>query len=562
MLRRDNVKFVLVPVSGYEDLASKAQQMMAESSDLKSFVLVNCGAVVDVSSFLELSDEQTAYVIDYHRPVHQRNIHNAANVVVFADTQEVPAPRPERFEQLGPTRQRRPAEDDDEERHSGGSDQEGETKRRRRGEAGEEAGGGGGGGRRGGGGGEERGLVEEVEDQHQEDTMAVFAEELASGSFYGASGAMLMYELAAQMAGDSPHVLWLAILGLTEHYLQHRCTAKQYVKQLETLRQAAATSSDKSLRFEQYEYHFVLHRHWSLYESMLHSPAVACRLAIWSEAGRRRLDQLFAKMGFSLQQCKQKFAVMSSEIKELLPEMLNTYAADFGLVDATFPSFVKTLDNKLQLSAADCVHVVSALLEAGVGRPDSVARGHGQTASSPTAIAEESVRNFWHAFDALGVRVKWDLVTQGLGVAVGLQQAVVREGVDMLLKKIIVRFGPFRYAVLHDSANLDVFSHPLVLTRLALFLLESLKRPGKPSKPLVVCALNRARGTYLILGVTAAAPSTRAKRNDFGVSFLQAAKVTGATICFHSFDSSVIEVLDRDLQRFVDLLHSGLLEDQ
>ena len=523
---------------------------MQESPDLTSFMLVNCGAVVDVASFLQLEENQTAFVVDYHRPVHQRNIHNAKNVVVFADTQEVPDPRPERFEELGPTRQRQPREDEDEERNSGGD--EGGARKRPRHEDEEK---------------ERGGLVHvEAEDErHQEDTLSVFAEELASGSFYGSSGAMLMYELAAQEAAETPHVLWLAILGLTEHYLQHRCTAKQYVKQLETLRQAAATSNDKSLRFEQYEYHFVLYRHWSLYESMLHSPAVACRLAIWSESGRRRLDQLFAKMGFALQQCKQNFSVMSSSIKERLPDALETYAADFGLIDVTFPSFVKVLDNKLQMSAADCVHVVSALLEAGVGRPDAASGGAAaalqQQQQSPGAAAEETVRNFWHAYDVLGARVNWDLVTQGLGVAVRLQQAVVREGVDMLLKKIIVRYGPFRYAVLHDSANLNVFAHPLVLTRLALFLLESLKRPGKPSKPLVVCALNRARGTYLILGVTAAAPSTRAKRNDFGVSFLQAAKITSATICFHSFDSSVIEVLDRDLTRFIELLHSGLLDE-
>jgi cell division control protein 45 len=305
------------------------------------------------------------------------------------------------------------------------------------------------------------------------------------------------------------------------------------------------------LQFEQYEYHFVLHRHWSLYESMLNSPTVACRLSIWSEAGRRKLDQLFAKMGFPLQQCKQKFSVMSSEIKELLPEKLEEHAADFGLVDVTFPSFVKTLDNKLQLSAADCVHVVAALLDVGVGN----------ARNSHTPMSDIAASNFWKAYDVLGVRVNWDLVTQGLSSAVALQQSVVREGIDVLLKKIIVRNGPFRYAVLHDSSNLDVFSHPLILTRLALFLLDSLKRPGKPSKPLVVCALNKSRNTYLILGVTAAAPSTRAKRNDFGVSFLQAAKLTGATIQFHSFDSSVIEILQRDLLRFIELLHSGLLEE-
>jgi cell division control protein 45 len=378
-----------------------------------------------------------------------------------------------------------------------------------------------------------------------------FSNDLASGSFYGASGAFLMYELAAQEANDTSHVLWLAILGLTEHYLQHRCSAKQYVRRIETLRQAAVTSPDKSLQFEHYEYMFVLHRHWTLYDSMMHSPQVATRMAIWTQGGRRKLDQLFAKMGFPLQQCKQQFSIMNNEIKELLPGALDQYAEDFGLMDLTFPSFVKTLDNKLQVSAADCVHAVQALMEVGVGRSkDSVQ----QEAHYPQ-------ENFWKAYDALSARVEWDLVTKGLSVAVDLQKAVVGEGIDMLLKRIIVRNGPFRYAVLHDSPNLDVFTHTHTLTRLALFLLDALKKPGKMSKPLVLCALNRKRNTYLILGVTPAAPSTRAKRNDFGVSFLQAARLTGATIELHSFDSSVIEILSRDLTRFIELLHSGLLDE-
>ena len=528
-MKRDSVKYTLIPVTGYEELAVHAARMLRESGDLRGVVMINMGAVVDVASFLQLEQwpDCSAFVIDYHRPVHQRNIHNASNVVVFADTAEVPAPRG-----LEPVRTQEPEEPVE----TDGSP----TKRARVDDLGERE--------------NDDDDANEALAMGPEERMAQFGDELASGSFYGTSGAMLMYELAAQQAGETPHVLWLAIVGLTEHYLQHRCSTKQYVRQLQQLRQAAVTSPDRSLRFEQYEYQFVLHRHWTLYDSMVHSPQVATRLQIWNEAGRRRLDQLFAKMGFPLQQCKQRFAMMDSEIKELLPDALGQYAPEFGLADLTFPSFVKTLDNKLQVSAADCVHAVQALLEVGAATT-------GLPAAQPLSVGDQVRANFWHAHDALAERVQWDLVTAGLGVAVELQQAVVREGVDMLLKRIIVRNGPFRYGVLHDSPHLDAFGHTHVLTRLALFLLDSLKKPGKPSKPLVLCALNRTRHTYLILGVTPAAPSTRAKRNDFGVSFLQAAKLTGASIMFHSFDSSVIEVLDRDLTRFIELLHSGLLDE-
>jgi cell division control protein 45 len=142
-----------------------------------------------------------------------------------------------------------------------------------------------------------------------------------------------------------------------------------------------------------------------------------------------------------------------------------------------------------------------------------------------------------------------------------LQQALVREGVDLLLKKIIVRNGPFRYGLLHESSHTALFCHWQSLTRLALFVLDALKKPSKTSKPLVLCALNRESNTYLVLGVTPAAPSTRAKRNDFGISFHQAARLTKAHVQSHSFDSSVVEIAAPDVSRFLELLHSGLLAE-
>lgn len=46
------------------------------------------------------------------------------------------------------------------------------------------------------------------------------------------------------------------------------------------------------------DFHLMLLRHWSLYESMYHSSYVAARLGIWKEKGRRRLTNLLVKMGY------------------------------------------------------------------------------------------------------------------------------------------------------------------------------------------------------------------------------------------------------------------------
>ncbi len=510
-----------MPVLGYEHLAQQAKKYLGDNGEYRSIILVDCGAVVDVAAFLKLEQdtERAAYVIDYHRPVHRANIHNATNVVVFADTESVPDPQPTTLE---------PRVDEDIDDRSGEGDSP--TKRQKG----------------------EGGNVDADESPAERD----FGDDFASGSFYGTSSAFLMHELAAQLAGETPHVLWLAIVGLTEHYLLHRCSVKQYLKHLETLRVAARTSDDKTLQFERVEYQFVLHRHWSLYESMFHSPQVATRLGIWAEGGRRKLDQLLAKMGFPLDQCRQRFAMMSVEMKQMLPVQLEAYAADFGLVDITFPSFIKTLDNKLRLSAADCVYAISALIEVGVPR---ATRGLDSQFDGDSWQAD--LLRAYSALAADNSEEQVQSMSMGLGSAISLQQALVREGVDLLLKKIIVRNGPFRYGLLHESSNSPMFCHWQSLTRLALFVLEALKKPNKASKPLVLCALNRERNTYLVLGVTPAAPSTRAKRNDFGISFHQAARLTGTDVQFHSFDSSVIEVAAADISRFLELLHSGLISE-
>ncbi len=531
LLRRDQIRYTVVPVLGYEHLRQQAAKYLFDATEYRSIILIDCGAVVDVAAFLKLDQdtERAAFVIDYHRPVHRANIHNATNVVVFADTEHVPDPQPASLAPPPPP----PALDDDDDDlddRSGDRDRDSPSKRQK-------------------GDGGNADLDESPPERD-------FGDDFASGSFYGTSSAYLMHELAAQLAADTPRALWLAIVGLTEHYLLHRCSVKQYLKHLEALRVSARIADDKTLQYERFEYQFVLYRHWTLYESMFHSPQIATRLGIWAEGGRRRLDQLLAKMGFPLNQCHQRFAMMSVEMKQQLPRQLEEYASDFGLADITFPSFVKTLDNKLRLSAADCVHAISALIEVGVPRT-----GRGLDTQFERDTWQADLLRAYSALASENPEEQVLLMGKGLSSAIALQQALVREGVDLLLKKIIVRNGPFRYGLLHESSAEPVFCHWQSLTRLALFVLEALKKPNKASKPLVLCALNRERNSYLVLGVTPAAPSTRAKRNDFGISFHQAARLTGTDVHFHSFDSSVIEVGAADISRFLELLHSGLIAE-
>jgi cell division control protein 45 len=92
----------------------------------------------------------------------------------------------------------------------------------------------------------------------------------------------------------------------------------------------ARSPTDTAIRLSP-EPRLLLIRHWSLYDSMLHSPFLAARLRVWSAAGRRRLHKLLAKMGISLAQCRQSYTHMDMQLKRGLRARLLRYAPMYGL---------------------------------------------------------------------------------------------------------------------------------------------------------------------------------------------------------------------------------------
>lgn len=86
-------------------------------------------------------------------------------------------------------------------------------------------------------------------------------------------------------------------------------------------------------------YKFVLLRHWSLYESMYHSPYVASGLGIWNESGKLELDQILAEIGLPLVQAKQPYAHMPQIYKQLLDENIQEAANVHKIPDCAYASF-------------------------------------------------------------------------------------------------------------------------------------------------------------------------------------------------------------------------------
>lgn len=70
------------------------------------------------------------------------------------------------------------------------------------------------------------------------------------------------------------------------------------------------------------DFRFMLLRHWSLYESLLHSSYVAVRLQTWASKGRTTIEDMLTAMGLPLQQAKLSYGAPLCSSLRLTPSVV------------------------------------------------------------------------------------------------------------------------------------------------------------------------------------------------------------------------------------------------
>ncbi|OJJ50060.1 hypothetical protein ASPZODRAFT_13159 [Penicilliopsis zonata CBS 506.65] len=401
------------------------------------------------------------------------------------------------------------------------------------------------------------------------------------GTSYSEPISSLVYSLASELGREDNDLLWLAIVGVSSLELSGRTMTGVGISNAsesggsagwggergERIRQilrdevhrlnppdpherdrdirgeitgviptTARSPADKAIRLSP-EPRFLLVRHWSLYESMLHSPYLASRLHVWTENGRKRLHKLLAKMGISLTQCHQNYTHMDMELKRVLRQRLLKYAPMYGLDGLVPPEasghassregwgFIRCWGWKACLSATDVGVIVGAILEVG---PHEVASWDSWQTSRAArrAHASESIEGssesdlanllprFWSAYDALSLTSESPtLLVEALPLAQHLHQAILRTGTSLLSKHQIRHLRAFRIAVVKDGPDVKLFTNPGALTKLALWIAEAIRvqeqergdstkfgRKRAAGTPLVLAGLDEDRGLYVVVG--------------------------------------------------------------
>lgn len=239
-------------------------------------------------------------------------------------------------------------------------------------------------------------------------------EEYSNTFWTGDPLAWCLFDLCESRGNVNNDLLWYAITGVTDLYLQAQVIEEDYSERLKSLKRvqtrlnpnavqkskaeaanvsAVMINADGLISAEQ-DLKFILLRHWTLYSSMLHSDFIASRLSAWRERGRKQLELLLARMGFPLNQCKSDYSAMDLEYRELLTIQLDKFSEEFNIKNHSFPSFTRDFGYLLKVSAADCVRALRAILEC----PSYVSLSKTASQNDSMAIWKN---NFFFAFDSI-----------------------------------------------------------------------------------------------------------------------------------------------------------------
>uniref|UniRef100_A0A9J8C966 CDC45 cell division cycle 45 homolog (S. cerevisiae) n=2 Tax=Cyprinus carpio TaxID=7962 RepID=A0A9J8C966_CYPCA len=509
----DQVQYTLVPVAGWQDLGTA---FMEHKEQYQYFVLINCGANVDLLETLQPEEDSVFFICDTHRPVDVVNVYNDTQIKLLIKQDD----------DLGVPSYDDIFRDDEEDEEGDGDDSGNESdgsaepsgKRRR----------------------------------YDEALLALFLcincilkyvcvcrreilFDYEQYEFHGTSAALVMFELAWVMSKDTKDMLWWSVIGVTDQWVHDKIPHMKYVTDIATLQRHVSRHNHRNedeenslsidcmrITFE-YDLRLVLYQHWSLYESICNSCYTSCSFKLWSINGQKKLQEFLADMGLPLKQVRQKFNSMDMSIKENLREVIEESANKFSMKDIRVQTFAVNFGFKNRFLASDVVHAAAALLE------------NVEKDEMPTD-------NFIKALDCLS-RSNLERLHLGIDLAKKKLKAIQQTVASCICTNLILSQGPFLYChLLEGTPDVKLFSKPLALTLLCKYLLKAFicSTRNKRCKilPLIMAApLDVEKGTVIVLGIPPES-ETSDKKNFFGRAFEKAAESTSSRTLHDHFDTS------------------------
>lgn len=603
VLKTELIPHKIVPTVGYSDLKAYYSQL---DTDTSVVIMIGCGATIDLEEFLEIDRDQDAssavpsrmiYIVDNHRPWNLDNVYGSTSVTCVddGDIEESLAEHKQAYEFLI-----NDDEDEEEDENKDPNDHDDDIEE----ENNEED--------------EDEDIIGPGRRRKQLSTNARLREQYtdliesyySQGTYIRSSCTVQTYAWMSSVGHTSSEGLWLLIVGASSLINGRYPHIRDYLVEIlqdETMRQDHATSngtangngasslaSRTGVSVVKSEYSLFLLRHWSIYESMVHSAFMSARLRLWTAEGKRRLHKLLARMGVPLTEAREQWIHTSMDVKRLLATKIVEVGPLYGVHDILRPGFVRKFGFQGSITGSDCADILTAILSDETALADKIMHAKAMrekerdrheeqrlaSSSSPTSAVDNDLmfdnldmwkndfwtKNFWKAWDAVD---KFDLMELAIARAKEMQQSIVATSALMFEKKLIKNLSAYYLAVVKEGLDLERFQNPLLLARLGVWVGEALAENYPDSLPLIIAALSQEHQSYLVLGMNSLAirdtntrdPAKEAEEplNQFGVVFRQTAEAIHATIKMDAFESSIVQIKKRDLTRFLESLTLNLL---
>ncbi|XP_037536205.1 cell division control protein 45 homolog isoform X1 [Nematolebias whitei] len=523
----DHIQYTLVPVTGWQDLCTA---FLEHKEQFRYFILINCGANVDLLEMLQPDDDSIFFICDTHRPVDVVNVYNDSQIKLLIkhdDDLDVPS-----YDDIF-----RDEEDEDRDDSGNESDEGSEPsgKRRRFDEA-----------------AIERRIEKQRARREWEARRRDILFDYEQYEYHGTSAAMMFFELAWVLTKDTKDMLWWAVIGLTDQWVHDKITHMKYVTDIATMQRHVSRHNHRNedeenslsidcmrISFE-YDLRLTLYQHWSLYESICNSCYTSCSFKLWTLNGQKKLQEFLADVGLPLKQVKQKFNSMDISIKENLRDVIEESSNKYGMKDIRIQTFGVHFGFKNRFLASDMVHAAAALLE------------------STEKDESDTTDNFIKALDSLS-RSNLERLHSGINLAKKKLLAIQQTVASCICTNLILSQGPFLYCYLMEGTpDVKLFSKPLALTLLCKNLLRAFVHSTRNKRckllPLIMAAPKDVeKGTAIVVGIPPES-ETSDQKNFFGRAFEKAAESTSSRTLHDHFDTSIIELKTEDRSKFLDAL--------
>ena len=433
--------------------------------------------------------------------------------------------------------------------------------------------------------------------------------EYYGGSYYGLPSTYIFYSIAHQLHKENSFYLWYLIIALTDEYLRYHISDKKYDKlyavcQNEVLRiEKKKPKDDDTLKIYKStakegktiligsDYKLILYRHWNLYDSFIYSTYPLGVLSTWKEPGKGEVQKIFAYMGIPLSEARQKYRYMKNEYLDTFRDKIIDVSKKFFLNEIIFHSFIYQFDNNTEMSASDCVYLLSCLIEcpfeefsnieiedddflednvSNISGDDEDEKNEKNAGGDGThedgehdsenlnskKNKENILKKFWMAYRFLSLK-KLNMTNSLIDIAIKFQIALTNSATTILDKNGVKNEQKFRYSIVSGNLSEDsrYFQYPGNLERLCLVISETYKQiKGKKieNKPYLLAYIDTENKTYVIDGNLGCNKKDDNEKNTFPMQFKFVSQKLNIPVSYNYSTEEIITIKKDDLYSFIN----------